>query len=470
MLLPIRSESKVRRFPLVTVSLIGLNILIFLFTYPIMLRNRTAILEKYEQLNNYELKISVKYKYFKEYLGKEEEMREKIKNKEFGLAQEEWEEWWKKYEEYKKALDSRFTKRFGFTPTNFKPITLISSLFLHASIGHLLFNMWFLWLVGCNIEDKWGRPFFLGFYIISGILASIVFALISQSTYPLIGASGAIAGVMGAFAVQYYNSKIYFLLIWLFPPIITTFPIYAGIFLPFWFAQQLFYGFYLSESSNVAFWAHVGGFGFGVLVVLLMKFYGLEEKFLKPLMDETLNIVDKNFSGAVEARSRGDIETAERLLREKFRENPANLQISEELIDIYSSNNREKEAGSVVKETIWGLRKGEISPELILSFYEETVKGKNLLSYLSPFDFYFISDLYRKKKQFRKASIVLAKAYKEYMDTNDAPYILLRLIKALSESKKNKFIKEAFLELKKKFPEMEEKAIALIKEAENESR
>ncbi|MBA7705399.1 hypothetical protein ES703_114227 [subsurface metagenome] len=330
--------------------------------------------------------------------------------------------------------------------------------------------MWFLWLVGVNLEDEWGRPFFLGFYIFSGIIASVIFSLISQSSIPLIGASGAIAGVMGAFAIRYYNSKIHLLFLWFFPPIITTFPIYAGIVLPFWFLRELIYAFTFSAYSNVAFWAHVGGFAFGAIVVFVLKYYGLEEKFLKPLVDETLDYVDTSFSKAVEARSLGDTETAEKLLKDKLSKDPANLKISEELIDLYYTNERKEEAGSIAREALRELRKGNAEVGLILSFYEKDINERDLSSSLTTYDFYYISSLHNMRKQYQNASKILVTAYKKYRDTSDAPYILLRLLKALYKSKDKKFFKKAFTELRIRFPDMEEKVKAMLMEEKDESR
>lgn len=476
MLFPIKSESRIRRLPIITLSLIGINIIIFIFTFPVILRDNNKINEAYNELVEYEYRMYIEHRAddkitnYDNYSPNIEAMREQIKNREFGLTEEEWEEWDLKYQKFNEVLQSRLTKKLGFTPSEFNFFKLITHLFLHAGIGHLLGNMWFLWLVGVNIEDEWGRPFFIGFYILSGIVASVIFALISQSNTPLIGASGAIAGVMGAFAVKYYKSKIYFLFFWLIPPIITTFPLYAGIVLPFWFLRELIYAFTLSGYSNVAFWAHVAGFGFGAILVIVLKYYGLEEKFIKPLVDETLNYIDTNFSKAVEARSLGDFETAEKLLNERLEKDPSEQKIAEELIDLYCSNERTEEAGNISREVLRELRKRNEDVDLILSFYEKDIKERNLVMALTTYDFYYVSSLYNMRKEHHDASRILVTAYKKYRETNDAPYILLRLLKALYKSKDKKFFKKALTELRIRFPEMEGKVKSMIMEEKDESK
>ncbi len=465
-LFPIRSESRVRRFPVVTVSLIGLNILVFLFSYPAMKKQNSIIEEKAMKLYEIEIRTLTPEdpSEILEYAKDPEALREKIKSREIAMSDELWEEWKKAYDDFQKAMNDRLARKYGFVSTDFDISTLITSMFLHAGFMHLFGNMWFLWLVGLNVEDDWGRPFFLGFYLISGIFASLLFAAMTHSGLPLIGASGAIAGVMGAFAVQYYKSKIYFIL---FPFIFKAFPLYAWFYLPLWFINELFGAIYFSDYSPTALWAHVGGFGFGVFVVVLLRYSGLERKYLTPLVEETLNIMDADFSKAVEARSAGNTDEAEKHLKQILLREPSNLDAAEELIDIYIKGGKKKEAELVAKETFRMLRMDKKEPSIILNFYEGVLEEKNIISGLSPYDFYFISQMYTKREQQKEAAKVLAIAYKENRDTNDAPYILLRLIRTLALSGNQKFLKKALFELQKRFPEIKNKAIAILREVRN---
>jgi membrane associated rhomboid family serine protease len=469
MILPIKSESRVRRFPVVTASIIVLNVLVFLFSYPAMKRQNIIVREKEIKLYEVEIKTLKPEdpSAIIEYAKDPEAQRERIKNREIAISDELWEEWKTAYDEYQEAKNRSVASKYGFVATDFDISTLITYMFLHGSFMHLLGNIWFLWLVGLNVEDDWGRPFFLGFYLLAGIVAALLFAGMTHSDIPMIGASGAIAGVMGAFAVQYYKSKIYFLFLWLFPPIFKIFPLYAWFYLPLWFLTQLFYAVFSIDYSNVAFWAHVGGFGFGIVVVVLLRYSGLERKYLTPLVNNTLNLVDLDFSKAVEARSTGNIEDAEKHLKEILLREPSNLDAAEELIDICIKEGRKEEANLVAKETFRMLRMEKRKPSIILNFYEGVLEEKNLISGLSPYDFYFISQVYGKRQQKREAAKVLAIAYKEHRDTNDAPYILLRLIRALALSGNQKFLKKALYELQKKFPEIKNKAIAILREVKN---
>lgn len=146
--------------------------------------------------------------------------------------------------------------------------TLISSVFMHGSWMHLLGNMWFLWIFGNNVEDAMGSARFAAFYLLSGLAATATQLVADTgSVVPMVGASGAIGGVMGAYIVLY--PKVHVHMFFLF----RTFAIPAIVMLGYWIAVQLFGGFSSmgSTGGGVAFWAHVGGFLAGMLLVLLFK-------------------------------------------------------------------------------------------------------------------------------------------------------------------------------------------------------
>ncbi len=140
-------------------------------------------------------------------------------------------------------------------------LAMLTSLFLHGSLTHLAFNMLFLWIFGNNLEDRWGRIRYLLFYMAAGIAATLAFVLTSPSSVvPLIGASGAIAGVMGAYLVLFPRARILGLVV------IIPVPLPAWLFLGFWFVSQ-----FLGGSDGVAYAAHVGGFLFGMAVGALVR-------------------------------------------------------------------------------------------------------------------------------------------------------------------------------------------------------
>ena len=152
-----------------------------------------------------------------------------------------------------------YTDQIGDPSTWASPgVTLFTSMFLHGGVMHLVGNMWFLWLFGDNVEDRLGKLIFPIFYIASGIFADVIHILVEHnSTMPAIGASGAIAGVMGAYIYMFPRSTIRTLIGW--GLYFRTAWVPAPIFLGLWFVLQLFGGF-AGDGSNVAFMAHIGGF------------------------------------------------------------------------------------------------------------------------------------------------------------------------------------------------------------------
>ena len=153
-----------------------------------------------------------------------------------------------------------------FFPNKNVYLAILWSMFLHGSVLHLLGNMLFLWVFGNNIEERFGRPFYFLFYLLSGFVATMahVFAQ-TNSTIPVVGASGAIAGVMGAYFVLYPNAPINSLI--LFPPFVLFRKIQAKWLLGIWLVTQ----FFLSPGSGVAWVAHVGGFAFGAIIGLVWR-------------------------------------------------------------------------------------------------------------------------------------------------------------------------------------------------------
>src|SRR6186997_1900458 len=132
-----------------------------------------------------------------------------------------------------------FLQVYGVVPARFQPLTLLTSMFLHGGWMHVIGNMWYLWIFGDNVEDRVGHGRFIVFYLLCGIAAAIGQILIDPgSTLPTIGASGAIAGVMGAYFVLYPRSRVLTLI-----PLIVLMPIVevpAIVLLGLWFLMQLF--------------------------------------------------------------------------------------------------------------------------------------------------------------------------------------------------------------------------------------
>lgn len=173
------------------------------------------------------------------------------------------------------GLDASGTEQYVIRPMRPAAVpewlTLLTCTFLHGGWLHFLGNMWFLWIFGDNVEDRLGHLGYLGFYLACGVVASGAHLLAGpDSPIPTVGASGAIAGVMGAYLHLYPRSQI----IALVPLgiVMTTMVLPAPLFLLVWFGLQVFRGTIESAgpSGGVAWWAHIGGFAVGYLVALAL--------------------------------------------------------------------------------------------------------------------------------------------------------------------------------------------------------
>jgi membrane associated rhomboid family serine protease len=186
---------------------------------------------------------------------------------------------------------SQVLLKFGFVPYNFSLFLqglsenvylfpLFTSMFLHGGWAHIIGNMWYLVIFGDNVEDRIGKFGFLLLYIFAGIAAAIAqFVISPTSKIPMVGASGAISGILGAYIVFFPGAKIVSLVpdpftLGMFFRII---PINAVIFLLIWFLIQLVQGVatipYAGKLGGTAFWAHIGGFAFGLIFAAMFSLY-----------------------------------------------------------------------------------------------------------------------------------------------------------------------------------------------------
>jgi len=172
---------------------------------------------------------------------------------------------------YSQASDLTFINTF---------FPFISSMFLHGGFIHLIGNMWFLWIFGDNIEDKLGHFKFIAFYFLCGIIASSVHVFFnSQSNVPCVGASGAIAGVLGAYMVTFPRARVVTIVpLFVF---IQVMELPAIVVLGFWFVIQFFNGAASITASasgaGVAWWAHIGGFAAGVIILYIIRIFSVRK-------------------------------------------------------------------------------------------------------------------------------------------------------------------------------------------------
>ncbi len=250
MVIPVRDVNPVLRTPWVTYALIMVNIVVFLLT-PAAATTVTGAASLAQTCHQ--------QAFFDRYAAIPVEL---LRNQPLGLVADG-----------RIGADERGTGCVIAEPSYHKNpvISALTSLFLHGSWLHLLGNMLFLWIFGNNIEDRFGRLRYLLFYLACGVVATYGFALANaQSSEVLIGASGAIAGVLGAYLILYPRARV-----WSLVPVLLFLPLRlpAWLVLGLWFLLQWVYtaGYAISQAGSVAYLAHVLGFLAGALVALLTR-------------------------------------------------------------------------------------------------------------------------------------------------------------------------------------------------------
>jgi membrane associated rhomboid family serine protease len=234
---------------------------------------------------------------------------------------------------YEELDSASIVSKYAFIPAHPTLLGLISANFLHGGWLHLIGNMWFLWLAGAVLEDTWGRVIYPIFYLVAGVLALQVHAMVNAgSMTPTIGASGAIAGLMGAFLVRFPTTKIE--MGWLFFYRFYRFKMAAYWLLPLWLLTEILYGS-ASQSSGIAHWAHIGGFIFGALIALGIQKSGLEQIAEQGIQDKISWVSHPLLAEASEQMEKGQLDPAAANLQKLLLEKPDSMDAYRMLQRIY---------------------------------------------------------------------------------------------------------------------------------------
>ena len=218
--------------------------------------------------------------------------------------------------QYSRLMASSITEQYAFVPAHPKPITYLTSTFLHADWWHVLGNMWFLWLAGFVLEDAWGRPLYLLVYLAVGAMACQFDAWMNPgSMVHSVGASGAIAGLMGAFLVGFPKMRIrmmWFFDFGLFP--FCRFWMRAYWLLPIWVLLEINSG--MGARDGIGHWAHVGGFLFGALAAVGLRYSGLEHKMNKAIEEKVAWTPEAEIAQANHLMETGQLDEAAGVLNQ----------------------------------------------------------------------------------------------------------------------------------------------------------
>lgn len=345
LLLPIgRDESEIRRHAWVSYTIIAMNILFFAASHIAIARMDTSSLDQTWQeivehltehpyltppkgleafltLDDMEYLKAAREDWRKNRGGWTQEARA-IERREQATLQS-------LVDELRIGIEATPFHRYGYKPSEGGAAAIISSMFLHGDIWHLLGNLMFFFVTGPFLEDVFGRPLFGFLYFAGGIVATLTHAAKNVgSDIPLIGASGAVAAIMGAYLIRFARSRFEF--IWIpilfLPKLSARFMMPAFVVLPLWFGSQYYLAIQESVLSSVAFWAHVGGFVFGMVVAVVVVLSGLEKNVINPAIEgKTTWRQNEHLIRASEARGRWDYAAALREIETLIRQEPDNI-------------------------------------------------------------------------------------------------------------------------------------------------
>jgi len=451
--LPIGHEGdKVRRLPWISIIIMASCIIIYIplsiqqeKTAKELLKATTELQQYYYQHPYLELDPEIKKQLFGEIADEDIDkllgIDRKKKSRQIRLFQEEEQDRLDQLaQQCIDTIDDLPHRKWGFFPAQKSFIGLLTHMFVHGDFFHLFFNLLFLYVCGPFIEEVWGRPIYTAFYLTSGMFAALMLSLYyPNSTIPLIGASGAIAGLMGAFLIRYWKVRIRFF--WLIFFLVTrrTFYLPARLVLPLWLALQLFWANLIDHFlpgkavSGTAYWAHIWGFLFGVIVAAGMKRFKIEQKYVNPKIEAQVHFVDEEYKAFEEAKlkiNEGKADDAYVLLLGAARKNPMNRDVVESLWNQGNELGKEKEAAEFFIRLIESeIRRDQLDVAFV-HFME--LRGKVPQASISMTCKFMLMKYLTERQDYKEAKELTSELMEE-VDLNSSPVLLQDFARAASE-------------------------------------
>ena len=481
-IVPVTGQISRRNLPLVTIGLILINCLVFFifqshqpeqyleaegyyFTSGlaeieiarfIEYRNATADEpfdpQEIDQLNDEEL-IELYLK-----MRQDGEFDAKLRNEKIiTLRDPEYHEWKQLRNWYEHLHSKIISAKYGFVPAESKPITFFTHMFLHGSFQHLLGNMIFLWLVGCMIEMGSSRVFCSATYVLTGLGAVMLFWLMNpQSGIHLVGASGAISGLMGIFCVLYGRKKVKFF--YSLGVYFNYFKAPAIILLPVWIAKEIYF-LYTDDIGNVAYEAHLGGLISGAVLGLIgfILFRKTNADTLET--DEPIDEISPLIERALEHVGRLEMDAGSRLLEQALTKGPGHIGALTHLFNIHKNNPRDPRFHETARQLLDRLTTDSAHHNTAGQIYEEYIRsaGQPCLS----------ADLYLRMIAVlaglgypEKAEGIMAMFLKQKPNLPGIPQALLKLADGFRRKEIKEKYQKCLILLGKKYPESAEGQIA----------
>jgi membrane associated rhomboid family serine protease len=363
-------------------------------------------------------------------MQRDEIFQQKLKSDEIITPSDQiYAEWKDLRTEYEAQRSQLISLRYGFVPERKSLLTSVTHMFMHGSTGHLIGNMVFLWIFGCLLEMGLGRLKYSFLYLISGLFAVWAFWLVyMNSTIPLVGASGAIAGLSGAFAVLFGKKKIkiFYTLGFYF----NYLKIPAYILLPIWLGKesyQLFFG----GVGNVAYMAHIGGIIGGALIGYICLKFSLgfdDDVILETPADEISPQIEKALQHIAEL----DLEAGRQILEKVLAGDPENIDALTHLFNVYKLDPADEKFHRVTKKLIFELTRSYNTYAKAHQIYNEYIRLTDHPR-LSPQIYIQLSMMFAATDHLENAVSILTMLLKKVPDFPGVPTALLKLAGAYSQ-------------------------------------
>ncbi len=447
LIIPLTEKISWRNPPIITISIIVLNCLVFFlfqgadtqkhfevseyyFTsglarieVPRYIAYREGRLEEFNDSMDENIDEKTLVRYYLE-MERDSSFLAKLANDDIiTAANPQYENWKDLRSEYEHKRSQIVSFKYGFRPAYKSVLTGFTYMFLHGSFGHLFGNMVFLWIVGCMLEMGLGRLKYVGLYIIGGLMAVWGYWLVyMDSTMPLVGASGAIAGLMGAFAVLFNKKKvkIFYSLGFYF----NYLRIPAIILLPVWVGNE-FYQLFAGGDSHVAYAAHIGGlFGGAVFGLICMKFsLGFNDDVIREApVDEIAPLMEKALKHIAEL----DMATGRQVLQQVLAKDPENIDALTHLFHVDKLDPEGDGFHETAKELIFQLSRSYHTYEKAHGIYQEYIRHARHPR-LTPQLYVQLSAMFAASGHVENAVKILTLLLKKVPESPGIPSALLKL-------------------------------------------
>jgi len=366
-------------------------------------------------------------------------------------------EWRELRNEFADLLSEVTSMKYGYIPSSPRYLNAITYMFLHGGVMHLVGNMVFLWLVGCVLELGCGRAFYVGLYLLTGVASVGLFQLIyMDSVVPLIGASGAISGLMGAYTLLYGKRKIK--IFYSLGVYFNYTKIYAIALLPLWIGKEFFQLFF-GGPSQVAYVAHIGGLVSGALLgVFNLKLLGrVDQEVFK---EDPKEGIDALLETALQKIAKLDMSGARSVLEHILEKDPQNNDALYHLFNIDKLNPQSETFHKTASRVLFTLSNNQENKQKVYDIYKEYADIAKPLR-LHPDLLFRISSIFSALDHPEEAEKIIAMLLQKHPTSQKIPSGILNLGRAYLKKGMSAKGEKCLRVLCKRYPESSESQIAL---------